>query len=452
MRATDFGEDFTWGVASAAWQIEGAWDADGKSPSLWDHADHHRRVKGGPLGEVAIDAYHRYPEDLDLIAGLGFCANRFSLAWTRVLPDGTGRPNPAGIAHYDRVIDACLERGLEPWVTLYHWDMPMALHRQGGWADRRSIEWFAEYSATCAEAFGDRVKHWLVFNEPNMHALQLLGGLFDRLGVHLRRFFTSVHHMNLAIAETGRRLHDALPEGHVIGTTHQTIPFHPFDGGGLLTRRGVAAYEALCNGMFLDPLGGLGYPFEASGLIRRYLEPAIAEGDMDRIAHRFDLLGIQYYQPPSIVPAPIPGLWGVPTARQPKGAPTQRSALGWPVNPAGLGQVLRRYADHPVADRLVITENGAAFDDRLEDGRVHDDLRTWYYRTHLAEVLAAKRDGVPVDGYFCWSYADNIEWALGKGPRFGLIYVDYDDDLRRYPKDSARWFSRLLAGEPDGGS
>lgn len=452
MHVDDFGAGFRWGVASAAWQIEGAWDADGKSPSVWDHADHHRRVRGGPAGEVAIDAYHRFADDLALIAGLGFGANRFSLAWTRILPDGAGKPNAAGIDFYDRVIDACLERGLEPWVTLYHWDLPLSLHRQGGWADRRSIDWFAEYSATCARAFGDRVRHWLVCNEPNMHALQILGGIFDRPGVHLRRFFASVHHLNLAIAESGRVLRDELGAGHRIGTTHQVIPFHPFDGGGAVRGPGVRAFEALCNGMFLDPLGGRGYPFDASWLLRRYLQPVVRDGDLEQATHRFDLLGVQYYQPVTVVPAPIPGLWGVPSTRQPKGSPPVRTALGWGVNPAGLTEALRRCAAHPVADRLVVTENGAAFDDVLVDGRVHDDLRTWYYRTHLEAVLEAKRDGVPVDGYFCWSYADNIEWALGAKPRFGLLYVDYDDDLRRYPKDSARWFSRFIAGEPDGGA
>lgn len=451
MRVADFGADFTWGVASAAWQIEGAWQEDGKSPSVWDHADHRGRVKGGPCGEVAIDAYHRYGEDLELIRSLGFGANRFSLSWPRILPDGTGRPNPAALAHYDRVIDRHLELGLEPWVTLFHWDLPLVLHRRGGWADRRSVDWLADYAAVCAEAFGDRVKHWLVFNEPNMHALQLLGGIFGRLGVHLRTFFTATHHMNLAIAESGRRLRDVLGADATIGTTHQCIPFQPFGGGGPLHRPAVRAYEAICNGMYLDPLGGRGYPFADSWLLRRYLEPVVRDGDLEAAEHRFDVLGVQYYQAPPLLPAPVPGLWGVPSPFTPRGYARVRTDMGWTVHPPGLGEVLRRYADHPVADRLVVTENGAAFPDALEpDGRVHDELRTWYYRTHLAEVLGARRDGVPVDGYFAWSYADNVEWAYGTRPRFGLVYVDYDDDLRRYPKDTARWFARFLAGAPDG--
>ena len=452
MHVDDFGADFTWGVASAAWQIEGAWDAEGKSPSVWDHAAHHRRVRGGPVSDVAIDFYHRFDEDLALTADLGFGATRLSLSWPRILPDGTGRPSAAGLAFYDRVVDAALARGLTPWLTLYHWDLPHVLHQRGGWADRRIVDWFGEYAQVCADALGDRVRHWMVFNEPNMHALQLLGGIFDRPGLHLRRGFRSIHHINLAIAEAARRLRAALPDEAVVGTTHQTMPFHPFAPRDRWMRRAVGAYEALCNGMFLDPLGGRGYPWEASGLLPRYLGPAVQDGDEARIAHRFDVLGVQYYYPPALRRAPLPGLWGVPRLRPPRSYPAVRTSLGWPVNPEGLGVVLRRLADHPVADRLVVTENGAAFPDEVVDGRVHDDLRTWYYRSHLAEVLAARQDGVPVDGYFCWSYADNIEWALGRGPRFGLVHVDYDDDLRRTPKDSARWFQRFLAGQADGGS
>ncbi|MCC5951866.1 MAG: family 1 glycosylhydrolase [Acidimicrobiia bacterium] len=453
MQRDDFGKDFTWGVASAAWQIEGAWNAHGKSPSVWDHAGHRRRVRGGAkVGDRGIDFFHRYPEDIGLIAELGFAASRFSLSWPRIIPEGTGAPNPSGLAFYDRVIDTCLEHGIEPWLTLYHWDLPLCLHERGGWANRDVIDWFADYAAVCAEAFGDRVTHWMVCNEPNMHALQILVGIFDRFGLHLRRYFTSVHHLNMAIAEAGRTLSALLPADAKVGTTHQTAPMHPFHPTSPLRRAGHDALDALCNGMFLEPLGGRGYPFAASSLLRRYLAPAVRGDDLDALSHRFDFLGIQYYYPPHVVPAPVPGLWAVPSPVPPRSYPKVRTSLGWPVEPRGLSEVLRRYSGHPVADRLVVTENGAAFPDTVVDGRVHDDLRIWYYRSHLAEVLAAQREGVPVDGYFCWSYADNVEWALGRTPRFGLVHIDYDDDFRRTPKDSARWFARFLAGEPDGGS
>jgi beta-glucosidase len=452
VRVDDFGPDFTWGAAAAAWQIEGASDIGGKSPSVWDWAAHHRRVRGGPVSDTAIDFYHRYPEDLALVAGLGFGAVRLSLSWPRVIPGGTGAPSPAGLAFYDRVVDTCLEVGLQPWLTLFHWDLPAVLHRRGGWSSRDVVGWFEDYAGVCAEALGDRVSSWMVCNEPNMHALQILGGVFDRPGVHLPRFFAAVHHLNLSIAAGGRRLREVLGPGARIGTTHQTVPFRPFAPRGRWAKAADKAYDALVNGMFLDPLGGRGYPMDASWLLRRYLPPVVRDGDLDAVTHRFDFLGVQYYQPPRLRRAPVPGLWAIPDLRPPRGAPRVRTAMGWPVEPAGLGEILHRLAGHPVADRLVVTENGAAFPDRLVDGRVHDDLRTWYYRNHLAEVAAAVGEGVPVDGYFCWSYADNVEWAFGTEPRFGLIYVDYDDDLRRYPKDSARWFARFLAGEPDGGS
>lgn len=450
MRVGDFGEGFTWGVASAAWQIEGAWDADGKTPSVWDHAGHRRRVRGGPLGDVAIDFAHRYRADIEIVRGLGFGAKRLSFAWPRIIPGGTGRPSPAGIAFYDRIIDACLEASIEPWFTLYHWDLPQRLHERGGWANRDVVGWFGEYADACAAAFGDRVRHWMVFNEPNIHALHLSSGIFDRFGLHLRRYFTAAHHMNLATAEGGRRLRDALPAGADVGTTHQVMPFRPWGRADPWQRRALRAYEAIVNGIFLDPLGGRGYPWGASGLADRHLRRVVRDGDEELATHRFDFLGIQYYWPPHLRRAPIPGLWGVPTAAPGRRGQQVRTALRWPVEPRGLGVALRRYAGHPVADRLVVTENGAAFEDRVEtvsgERRVHDGLRTWFYASHLAEVLAARREGVPVDGYFCWSYADNIEWALGAGPRFGLVHVDYDDDLRRTPKDSARWFQRFLAG------
>ena len=450
MERNEFGADFTWGVASAAWQIEGAWDVDGKSPSIWDRAGHRGRVKGGAVGDVAIDFAHRYGADLDLVADLGFGAKRLSLSWPRIIPNGVGPVEPRGVAFYERILDACIERGIEPWITIYHWDLPQSLHERGGWAHRDSIEWFVEYVVACAEAFGSRVNHWMIANEPSMHALHHLAGFFDSTP-SLARFLRVAHHQTMAIAEAARQIRPILGDDAQIGTTHQCMPVYPYVSRNRWEEKARVAWEALLNGMFLGPLGGMGYPWGDAPLADRVLRRVVRDGDEDAMTHQFDFLGVQYYQPMALTPAPIPGLYALPIPRRvpPKGLEPVRTGLGWLVQPEGLYEVLRRYADHPVAKRLVVTENGAAFDDKITydvDGtaRVHDDLRTWYYQTHLAQVARAKAEGVPVDGYFAWSYADNIEWVLGRSPRFGLVYVDYEDDLRRIPKDTALWFRDFL--------
>lgn len=453
MHRDDFGSEFTWGVASAAWQIEGAWDAADKTPSIWDHAGHHHKVSGGAVGDEAIDFAHRYADDLALVSSFGFDAKRLSLSWPRLVPGGTGRRSEAGVEFYRRIFETCRANGLEPWVTLYHWDLPRSLHERGGWSNRDVVEWFAEYAEVAAEAFGDLVTHWMVANEPSMHALHHMLGFFDRTP-SLARYVRVGHHQNLAIAEAARRMRRVLGDDAVIGTTHQAMPIWTSHADGPWGRRATRAWDMILNRMFLDPAGGLGYPWGEAPLIDRFLAPLVHEGDEDFATHTFDFLGVQYYQPQVIRRAPIPGMYAlpIPPVRAPRGFEPVKTDMGWVVQPGGLGRMLRRLADHPIAARLVVTENGAAFVDTVDrdpDGsrRVHDALRTWYYRTHLAEVAKAIADGVPVDGYFAWSYADNIEWVMGRKPRFGLVYVDYEDDYRRIPKDSALWFQKLLAGD-----
>ena len=453
MHRDDFGPNFTWGVASAAWQIEGAWNADDKTPSVWDHADHHGKVAHGPVGDVAIDFANRYDDDLALVADLGFDAKRLSLAWPRLIPSGTGALSEAGVAFYRRILEACRAQGLQTWLTLYHWDLPQSLHERGGWSNRDVVEWFANYAHTAAETFGDLVDVWMVANEPTMHGLHHALGFFDRTP-SLARYVRVVHHQNLAIAEGGRRMRAVLGDDAKIGTTHASMPIHVRRPDTPAGERALRAWDVVFNRIVLDPLGGLGHPWGEAPLVDRVLRKVYRDGDDKLATHRFDFLGIQYYQPQTVLALPIPGLRGIPWApiRPPKGFEPVKTDMGWVVKPSGLGDVLRRWADHPIADRLVVTENGAAFADTLThdaDGtpRVHDDLRTWYYRTHLDQVRGAIADGVPVDGYFAWSYADNIEWVYGRRPRFGLVYVDYEDDFRRVPKDTALWFKRLLAGD-----
>lgn len=443
MRRSEFGEGFTWGVASAAFQVEGAWDADHKRPSVWDEACRRGRVRGGLVGREGIGAFHRLDEDLDLISRLGVGAKRFSVSWPRVFGDGRGPWNAAGAAYYDRLIDGCLARGLEPWLTVHHWDLPLALQREGAWARRGIVEDFAAFAVEVAAHFGDRVRHWMVFNEPLSVLGHTAGGVHGRLGPHPMEALATLHHMNLACAEAGRRMRDVLPAGTQIGTTNVFTLCAPFDATGRL-RRAQRVLEALMVDSFLDPAAGRGYPFGDSPFLRP-MRRYVHDGDVELAAFDYDFMGVQYYGPIPMRPVPLVG--GIPVTRLRSAEVNMRSAVGVPVEPRGLSEVLRRYRDHPACRRMVVTESGFGMQDRIQGGRVRDDLRIWYTRTHLEAVREAIAEGVPVDGFFQWSYADNIEWLLGRDARFGLVYVDYDDGFRRIPKDSYEWFRRFLDGE-----
>ncbi|MCB1262367.1 MAG: family 1 glycosylhydrolase, partial [Acidimicrobiales bacterium] len=286
LRRADFGEDFTWGVASAAFQIEGAWDVDGKRPSVWDEACRNGRVRDGLVCLDAIDAFHRSDEDLDLIAGLGVDANRFSINWPRVYGDGRGPWNEAGGAYYDRVIDGCLARGVEPWVTVHHWDLPLALQREGGWTRRGIVDDFAAFAEEVARRYGDRVKHWMVFNEPLSVVGHIAAGIHGRIGPHPMAALASLHHMNLACAEAGRRMRAVLGAEASIGTTNVFSLGAPFDATGS-QRRMQRAIEALTVDAFLDPAAGRGYPFDDSPFLRP-LRRYVRDGDLEAAAFDYD--------------------------------------------------------------------------------------------------------------------------------------------------------------------
>ena len=455
MSAADFGTDFTWGVATASYQIEGAPDADGKGRSVWDDFTHGRgpfglpRIKGDANGDVATDSYHRYEEDIALVAAMGFGAYRFSIAWPRVFPDGTGRVNQAGLDHYSRVVDACLAAGVEPWVTLYHWDLPSALEARGGWTNREIVGWFSDYVSVVVAALGDRVSHWMVFNEPFSFV-----GLGYLLGAHApgRRgpssFCAAAHHVNLATAEGTRAARAAMPAGRSgateVGTTQYLSPILA-SGIGPLARVAERSADALINRLFLEPNLGLGYPTDDCGLLRG-VEKFRRPGDDELATVDLDFLGVQYYTRLRAPWLPIPGIWTIPHFGQDRSC--ELTSMGWEVRPEGLGMILDRVHSYGAWDRLVITESGCSFDEVTvgegNDLRVPDGRRISYYQRHLAEVRAAQERGVPVEGYFCWSLLDNFEWAFGYEPRFGLVYVDYGTQ-RRVIKDSGRWFAELLS-------
>ncbi|MEF2277216.1 GH1 family beta-glucosidase [Deinococcus sp. YIM 134068] len=447
VRKADFPADFAWGTATAAYQIEGAVAEDGRSPSIWDTFAHTRgRVKGGDTGDVACDHYHRWREDLDLMAGLGLNAYRLSVAWPRVVPDGRGAVNRRGLDFYDRLTDGLLERGIAPYVTLYHWDLPQVLQDAGGWANRDTAHAFAQYADAVAGRLGDRVRGWVTHNEPWCAAF-----LGHMMGVHapglsdLETALRASHHLLLSHGLATGAIRAAVPNAQV-GITLILGPQHAAsdrEGDVAAARRG----DGFLNRWFLDPLYGRGYPADMLELYRPHapaFESAIQHGDLDLIAVPTDFLGVNYYQ--RSVVKHFPGGRGFMNSTQLR-PPGEYTAFDWEVYPDGLREILARVHKEYAPPVLYVTENGAAYDDRPDtDGQVHDEDRRRYLERHLAACREAIEGGVPLRGYFAWSLLDNFEWAEGYSKRFGLVRVDYETG-RRTVKDSGAWYGRLARGE-----
>ena len=442
MNLSEFGPDFLWGVATAAYQIEGSPDADGKGPSIWDTFSHKPgKIADGSTGDIATDSYRRFPEDIALVHSLGFGAYRFSLSWPRIQPDGR-TVNRAGLDHYERVIDSCLGAGIEPWVTLYHWDLPQELENEGGWTNRAIIDAYSEYVALVGEALGDRVTNWMLFNEPL--SFTMLGYM---LGEHapgrrgLNNFFPAIHHVHLATAQGAAALRATATDPNV-GTTHYLTAAKGTGPGPNLAQRAERAANAMLNRAFLEPGLGMGYPVDDAPILRM-MRRYIRDGDLERCEVDLDFIGVQYYTRLRAPFRPIPGLWTIPGFGD--DPDVEKTSMGWEIRPEGLGMVLDMVDAYDRFPRIVVTEGGASFPDRLMAERVRDHRRIAYYESHLAQVRAAIDRGVPVDGYFCWSLLDNFEWAAGYEPRFGLVHVDYETQ-RRVIKDSGYWFAEQLGG------
>lgn len=440
---SDFGSGFHWGVASAAYQTEGAWNQDGKGASIWDvFSATPGKVWQNQNGRTACDFYNRYLQDLILLSYMGVPNFRFSISWPRVLPTGEGKPNRAGLDFYDRLTDTCLELGIEPWVTLYHWDLPQALEQQGGWTNRRMLDWFTHYTETCVRRLSDRVKNWMVLNEP----LTFTGaGYF--LGMHapgkrgLSHFLPAAHHAALCQALGGRIIRSLCP-GARVGSTFALLPF---DAATATTRDMGAAQrmDALVNRFFLEPLLGKGYPL-ASLKALQPIERHIRDGDEALLAFDMDFIGVQNYTREVVhYSSFVPYL----NARQLKASQrgVHHTAMDWEVYPEGMYRILKQVAAYPEVRNIMVTENGASFPDIITAGQVHDPGRIAYLEQYLAEVLKARREGVPVNGYFVWSFTDNFEWAEGFKQRFGLVYIDYTTK-RRTLKTSGHWLRNFLAG------
>ncbi|HTD98040.1 MAG TPA: GH1 family beta-glucosidase [Mucilaginibacter sp.] len=436
-----FGNDFKWGISTAAFQIEGAHDADGKGESIWDAFTNKKgKILGGHRADVACDFYNNYKADIDLVKQLNIPNFRFSIAWARILPNGTGAINQAGIDHYNRVIDYCLEQDIEPWVTIYHWDLPQALEDKGGWTNRDIIEWFTEYTAVCAKYFGDRVKHWMIMNEPSVFS-----GAGYFFGIHapgrtgLKNFLPAIHHIVLSLVAGAKKLRSLLPDAE-IGTTFSCSHIEP-RSDGKRDMKAARVADALVNRLFIEPILGLGYPVSDLPVLKG-LEKFYQPGDEQNMHFDFDFIGLQNYTREIVKYS-----FFTPYIHASLIKATERNvittAMGWEVYPPAIYHILKKFNAYSQIKKILITENGAAFPDELIDGKVDDPKRTEYLQTHLQQVLKAKQEGCKVSGYFVWTLTDNFEWAEGYHPRFGLIYVDFDTQ-KRIIKSSGQWYADFL--------
>lgn len=435
---------FTWGVATSAYQIEGSPRADGAGESIWDRfVTVPGRVLHGDDGQVACDHYRRYPEDVSLMADLGVGGYRFSIAWTRVIPEGTGAINPAGLGFYDRLVDELLEAGITPHPTLYHWDLPQALQDRGGWPERATAEAFAEYAAAVGEALGDRVTDWTTHNEPWVSTfVGHLEGVFAPGVQDWGAALDAGHHILLSHGLATEALRAVVPRGRV-GIALDCRPCSPAseDPADIAAAR---HFDGFRNRWFFDPVFGRGYPpdmldaYRGRGRFTGDLPPAVRPGDLETIAAPIDVLGVNYYTSLRISAGSDESEdTGVAGGTRP---PEGYTEMGWPITPDALTAFLERVRDDYGPPSIVITENGASYGDGPDDAdRIADERRIAYLRDHIAAVEAARTAGVPVDGYFVWSLLDNFEWASGYSQRFGIVWVDHATG-RRVPKDSYHWY------------
>lgn len=444
---------FRFGAATAAYQIEGAVNEGGRLPSIWDVFSHTPgTVAGGDTGDIAADHFHRVEGDLDLLAWLGVDAYRFSIAWPRIQPTGVGAVNAAGIDFYERLVDGLLERGIEPVATLYHWDLPWALQRSGGWTSRDTSSRFRDYAALVADALGDRIGTWTTLNEPWCSAYMGHGsgehapGLRDSVSA-----LRAAHHLNLAHGLAAQTLREALPE---TATVSVTLNFHHVRTAVGSTADVAPRMRAIGNGSFTGPMLHGAYPellLDATASITDWA--FVKDGDLKQIHQPIDALGVNYYSS-----SWVRAVDGLPSARQiaamgawpgcedvevlPPEPPL--TDMGWNIDPEAFEDLLVELS-HEVPDLpMIVTENGAAFADVVDDGAIHDDARTAYLEAHIDAVARAVTRGADVRGYFVWSLLDNFEWALGYAKRFGIVRVDYDD-LKRTVKDSGAWYRDLVA-------
>ena len=444
-----FPVDFLWGAATASYQIEGAAHEDGRGPSIWDQfAAIPGKVHRGENGDVAADHYHRMPGDVELMAELGLNAYRFSIAWPRILPQGIGTVNGQGLDFYDRLVDALLARSITPLVTLYHWDLPLALHEKGGWLNRDTASAFADYAEVVARQLGDRVGWWVTLNEPWCSAYLGYGNGKHAPGIHDKRAaYTAAHHLLLAHGLALPRLRMHTRKSAQLGITLNLTPIYAANEHPR-TLHAVAWADKMSNRWFLDPIFRGSYPeglFADDGVA----PPPVQDGDLDIIAAPIDFLGVNNYSRSLIRAREKENGAGDDPIKfyEHVAADSSYTDMGWEVYPQALTDVLvgvhRDYAPRAI----VVTENGAAFADQW-DGSNHlsDPRRLHYIRDHILALGQAQAQGVPLKGYFVWSLLDNFEWAEGYSKRFGIVYIDYPSQ-RRIVKDSGHWYAAFIAAQ-----
>jgi len=441
MDKSAFGEDFVWGVSTAAYQIEGAHNLYGKGASIWDQFVNRKgKILNNEKGDISCDFYNRFEGDLALMRAMNIPNFRFSISWSRIFPDGVGYPNPAGVDFYNRLIDQCLELNIQPWITLYHWDLPLALEKLGGWTNRDIIFWFGQYVSFCISTFGDRVKNWMVLNEP-----MVFTGAGYFLGVHapgkkgLSNFLAATHHAALCQAEGGRIIR-SMRNDLSIGTTFSCSYIQP------LTDRekdiqAAQRVDTLLNRTFIEPLLGLGYPYKDLKTLRR-IENYIKDGDEKKLQFDMDFIGIQNYTQEIVSYSYFTPFLRAQIIKADR-RQVERTAMNWEVYPESIYQMLKKFSSYEGVKKLIVTENGAAFKDHIDENEVHDIQRKEYLQKYITEVLRAKQDGINVQGYFVWSFTDNFEWAEGFLPRFGLVYINYETQ-KRIIKDSGKWYKSFL--------
>jgi beta-glucosidase len=445
LNAKEFGDDFQWGVAMAAVQNEGAWNSYGKGPSIWDAFSRRQgKIRGGGKPTMACDFYHRYKDDILLAKALGFTVFRFSLSWARILPEGTGRVNKEGIAFYHKIIEECLKLGMTPYVTLYHWDLPVALEKEGGWTSHLMLKWFTRFATLCATEFGPTVKDWIVLNEP--FGFTSLGYMLGRHApgrMGLSNFLPAIHHAALAQAEGGRIIRQHVPEAH-IGTTFSCSEIVPYTNS-VEDIQAAKRMDILMNRLFIEPALGRGYPREDFKFIERLELHNRSWKYTERMSFNFDFIGIQNYFPLVIRYNPLIPIVQASEVRAPgRGVP--HTDMGWEINPDSFYRIIKRFWLYGGVKEIIVSESGAAFKDQVVDGVVDDQSRIDYYQQYLLALLRAKKEGVNIKGYFAWTLMDNFEWAEGYRARFGLIHVDFETQLRTI-KRSGYWFRDWLSGK-----
>lgn len=447
--------EFTWGTATSAYQIEGGRRAGGRGDSIWDRFSDLGRLQDP--GDDACDHYRRWPQDVALMSQLGADASRFayrfSIAWPRVIPDGDGEVNQSGLDFYRKLVDGLLESDIQPYATLYHWDLPQALQERGGWRNRETVDAFVRYATILADNLGDRIEHWITQNEP--WVASMLGHQTGQFAPGITSWQTALeagHHLLLSHGRSLVEIKERVPQA-TVGIALDCRPASPASD----RPEDLAAtrhFDGFRNRWFFDPVFGLGYPED---MVEAFIEldrlpdglaTMVEPGDMDEIAAPLDFLGINYYTTIEVAE-------GAEESEEPSvaigpGAPSGYTEMGWKIDPEGLNRFLRRVRTTYQPGSILITENGASYSDLPdESGRVSDQRRIDYLSKHIQSIARAREEGIPVDGYFVWSFMDNLEWTHGFSQRFGLVHVDHSTQ-RRIPKDSFYWYKEVMSyGTPE---